>query len=59
MKIASSGQALKALRILRKLTQAELADSICSVKQLQRIEKGDVSPSVSLQVIAKLPSKHR
>lgn len=42
------GTIIKKLRLSKELTQVELADKICSVKQLSRIEQNTSSPSAYL-----------
>ena len=42
------GKVIKELRFLKKLTQEQLADGLCSVKQLSRIENNSSQPTLYL-----------
>lgn len=42
------GKVIKELRILKKLTQEQLAEGLCSVKQLSRIENNSSQPTLLL-----------
>lgn len=45
------GELLKEIRNSRGLTQEQLAENICSVRQLSRIESGENEPSIYISYI--------